>query len=48
MEFVASYQKTGYQIKEAKVNFMVWWKEHDEEKELIIILPELCFERDYK
>lgn len=46
VEFVASRQQMGYQIKEAKVNFMVWWKKPDEEKELIIILPEICFERN--
>jgi ATP-dependent DNA helicase RecQ len=45
-ESIASWQQMGYAIKEAKVNFMVWWKKPDEEKELIIILPELCLMRN--
>lgn len=47
-ESIASYQQMGYKIKEAKVNFMVWWKKPDEEKELIIILPEIWFEKECK
>lgn len=45
MEFIVSHQQMGYKIKEAKVNFMVWWKKPDEEKELLIILPEIHFEK---
>jgi ATP-dependent DNA helicase RecQ len=48
IEFIVSHQQLGYKIKEAKVNLMVWWKKPDEEKELIIILPELCFEKNCK
>lgn len=46
IESLATYQQMGYKLKEAKVNFMVWWKKPDEEKELIIVLPELYFEKD--
>lgn len=42
---IASRQQEGYQLKGAKVNFIVHWKKPDEEIELKIILPELYFER---
>lgn len=42
---IADVQRKGYQLKEAKVNFIVYWKKQDEEQEIKIILPELCFER---
>ena len=45
IEFIVSHQQMGYKIKEAKVNFMVWWKRPEGEKELIIILPEIHFEK---
>ncbi len=42
---IASVQQEGYQLKEAKVNFIVYWKKPDTDIELKIILPELYFER---
>lgn len=42
---IADVQRKGYQLKEAKVNFIVYWKKQDEEQEIKIILPELYFER---
>ena len=35
----------GYQPKSAKVNFVVNWQKEEEEKELMIVLPELGFEK---
>ena len=45
MEFIASHEQMGYKLKVAKINFMVWWKKPDEEKELLIVLPEVYFEK---
>ena len=42
---IADVQRKGYQLKDAKVNFIVYWKKQDEEQEIKIILPELYFER---
>lgn len=39
-------QKTrGYYLKEARVNFIVYWKKEETEKEIKIILPEVIFEK---
>ncbi|MEO6229599.1 MAG: RecQ family ATP-dependent DNA helicase [Ferruginibacter sp.] len=38
-------RNTGFELKEAKVNFIVHWKGEDKEEEVKIILPELYFER---
>src|SRR5690606_18690409 len=35
----------NYELKSAKVNFIVYWKKEDAELEVKIILPELYFER---
>lgn len=37
-------QEKGYELKHAKVNFIVYW-ENEDKQEIKIILPELCFER---
>ncbi len=42
---IASRRKEGYQLKEAKVNFIIYWKKPDTDIELKIILPELYFEK---
>lgn len=42
---ITSRQQEGYQLKEAKVNFIVYWKKPDTDVESKIILPELYFER---
>ena len=36
----------GFRIQEAKVNFMVYWKDEAKEKEMKIILPQLLFKKD--
>jgi len=35
----------GFKLKEVKVNFIIYWKDTEEESEIKIILPELYFER---
>lgn len=35
----------GYILKEAKVNFILYWKNEETYKEVKIILPEVCFEK---
>ncbi|MCC6684495.1 MAG: hypothetical protein IT247_05440, partial [Bacteroidia bacterium] len=35
----------GYHLKQAKVNFIVYWLKEDSETEVKIILPEVYFER---
>jgi len=44
-EFIAYQEQKRYKLKEAKVNFIVYWKKEEEEKEIKIILPEVYFER---
>lgn len=38
-------QSKGYFLKEAKVNFILYWQKKDTEREIKIVLPELGFER---
>jgi ATP-dependent DNA helicase RecQ len=38
----------GYRLKEAKVNFIVYWHKEGSDKELKIILPELYLEKEGK
>ena len=42
---IESVKQTGFHLKQAKVNFIVYWKKEDEEQETKIILPEVYFER---
>jgi ATP-dependent DNA helicase RecQ len=45
LEKLSEINQSGFQLKEAKVNFIVHWKAEDKEHEVKIILPELYFER---
>lgn len=49
---IESIQQRGYELKRAKVNFIVYWQKEGAENEAKIILPELYFEKqqneDYK
>jgi len=38
-------KENNYELKSAKVNFIVYWQKEGEEKEVKIILPELYFEK---
>ncbi len=42
---IEAVKKKGFHLKQAKVNFIVYWKKEDEERETKIILPEVYFER---
>lgn len=41
-------QQNGYELKSAKVNFILYWSKEGLEKEVKIILPELCFAKQPK
>jgi ATP-dependent DNA helicase RecQ len=45
LNLIESVKQKGYHLKQAKVNFIVYWKKEDTENEAKIILPELYFER---
>jgi len=42
---IAELKEKGYQLKSAKVNFIVYWTKEETGQEVKIILPELFFER---
>lgn len=42
---IEATKQKGFHLKQAKVNFIVYWKREDAEQEVKIILPELYFER---
>lgn len=42
---IESAKQKGYELKEAKVNFIVYWKKEGVEDEVKIVLPEVYFER---
>lgn len=42
---IESIKERNYELKTAKVNFIVYWLKEGEEKEVKIILPEIYFER---
>ncbi|PZX62741.1 RecQ family ATP-dependent DNA helicase [Hydrotalea sandarakina] len=42
---IQSMRERNYELKSAKVNFILYWLKEGEEKEVKIVLPELYFER---
>lgn len=42
---IDSLKRRNFTIKDARVNFVLYWKKEDSEQEIKIILPELIFER---
>jgi len=44
-EKIDALENKGFKIKEIKINFIVYWKNKDMEKEIKIILPSVMFER---
>ena len=48
LDKLAEIKTNGFELKEAKVNFIVHWKGEDKEKEVKIILPELQFEKSIR
>jgi ATP-dependent DNA helicase RecQ len=45
LETIQTQEGKGYELKSAKVNFIVYWLKEDAEQEVKIILPELYFEK---
>lgn len=42
---LVTIRDSGFELKDAKVNFIVHWKAEDKVQEVKIVLPELYFER---
>ena len=42
---IESMRESGYHLKSARVNFIVFWQKEGSEKEVKIILPEVFFEK---
>lgn len=45
LEKLSELKAAGFEMKEAKVNFIVYWKDDEQDKEVKIVLPEIQFER---
>ncbi|MBS1777409.1 MAG: RecQ family ATP-dependent DNA helicase [Bacteroidetes bacterium] len=45
LDRLVEIKNNGFELKEAKVNFIVHWKSEDKEQEVKIVLPELQFEK---
>lgn len=45
VEQIEAKKANNYKLKNAKVNFIIYWKKEDTEQEVKIVLPELYFER---
>ncbi|WP_345231970.1 ATP-binding domain-containing protein [Olivibacter ginsenosidimutans] len=45
LERLGKIQESGFELKEAKVNFIVHWIDNDKKIEVKIVLPELHFEK---
>ena len=46
MDFLAERQEKGFRIADAKVNFVVYWKNEAKDKESKIILPQLLLKKE--
>lgn len=44
-EVLKGYFEKGFRIAKAKVNFMVWWKDDEKQKEVLVVLPRLLLVR---
>lgn len=45
---IESMKAKGYFIKNAVVNFVIYWQKEGSKQEIQIVLPELCFEKDVR
>jgi ATP-dependent DNA helicase RecQ len=43
---IAAMRQNKFELKVAKVNFIVYWQKEDTKQEIKIVLPELYFVRD--
>ncbi len=41
---IAVYRASGYGLREARVNFLVYWRDPERGRELRVVLPEVGFE----
>jgi ATP-dependent DNA helicase RecQ len=48
LNIIETQKQKGYQLKQAKVNFIIYWLKEGSEQETKIILPELYFERTHQ
>lgn len=39
-------KQKGYRLVSAKVNFIIYWLKEGTNKEIKVILPEVCFEKN--
>lgn len=46
LETLEDKKSSGYLLKNAKVNYIVYWLKEGSEQEVKIILPELYFEKE--
>lgn len=46
-ERITELEKSGFAISASTINFMVYWKKEDMESEIIIILPEIKFNKKH-
>jgi ATP-dependent DNA helicase RecQ len=44
-EKIIEFSKTGYNLSESKINYIVYWQKEELEGEILIILPELKFRK---
>jgi ATP-dependent DNA helicase RecQ len=42
-ETIDSLNRQGYVLKGAKISFVVWWKDEDDDREIRIVLPQVHF-----
>ena len=45
-QIISDWKQKGFIITEAKINFIVYWKKPEEEKEIKIALPEIMFRKN--
>jgi hypothetical protein len=38
-------KQRNYELKNVKVNFMVYWRPEDDQQEVLVVLPEVWFGR---
>lgn len=46
-EQISAHHASGYVLTEARVNFIVYWKDREKEQEFKVVLPELIFEKEW-
>jgi ATP-dependent DNA helicase RecQ len=45
---MAKLKAEEFSLKSAKVNIILYWTDHENEMEFLVVLPELSFERNVK